>query len=284
MTSAVPFMKWPGGKRALLPAILPLVPCEIATYYEPFVGGGAVFFALAAECRFRHAVIGDANLRLVRSYTAVRDNIDSVIVKLGIHAAAHCKDYFYEQRAIDIDAGTDAEVAAWMIYLNRTCFNGLYRVNRSGKFNVPFGDYKSPTICDPDRLRACSEALAGVEIVHGDFRETLPRNLVVSDFVYLDSPYVPISKTSNFTAYTGAKFGPADQDRLADRLRVLGARNIPALLSNADCPETRLLYAGLPIETVTARRNINSAAMKRGPVGELLVRSFEYAITRCKAA
>jgi len=173
--------------------------------------------------------------------------------------------------------------AARLIYLNRCGYNGLYRVNSKGQFNVPFGRYKKPLICDEARLRAASTALQKVKIVCADFAKTL-RHVRAGDFVYLDPPYVPLSSTSSFTAYARSNFGPADQERLAEMLRALGAREIPALLSNSDCQTTRDLYEGFDdISTVPARRAINSVGHGRGPVDEILVRSFDYPIARVAA-
>jgi DNA adenine methylase len=273
---ARPFLKWAGGKTSLLPQILPLVPGGIGTYYEPFLGGGSLFWELARERRFKRAVLGDINDRLVRTYTAVRDDVEKVISLLKVSAFHHNSDFFKEQREVNVDGLADAGVAAWMIYLNRTCFNGLYRVNKAGKFNVPLGRYANPTICDADNLRACSDSLQGVEIHCCDFLPARVDAEGADAFVYFDPPYYPVSDTSDFTAYAKEEFGPARQRQLAELLEALGAGGTRALLSNADCPWTRELYAGLPQTTIQARRSINSVATKRGPVSELLVRSFAY--------
>jgi DNA adenine methylase len=264
-----PFLKWAGGKRQLLPRILQLAPERIDTYYEPFVGGGAVFFALTAKARFRRAVIGDANAELVTCYTAIRDNVEAVIVALSKYRNDH--DQYYEVRAKDPARLSPAGRAARVIFLNRCGYNGLYRVNSKGIFNVPFGRYRRPVICDQTKLRAAAEALRGVEIVCGDFATMLAAP-GPGDFVYLDPPYVPISATSSFTAYAARDFGPAAQERLAEALRALSERSAPALLSNSDCLATRKLYRGLPIERIHARRAINSVAGGRGLVSEILVK------------
>jgi DNA adenine methylase len=269
-----PFLKWAGGKRQLLARILDSVPERIGTYFEPFVGGGAVFFGLVARGRrFRRAVLGDANEELIRCYAAIRDDVGAVIRVLGRHR--YDRDLYYDVRARDPARLSDAGRAARLIYLNRCGYNGLYRVNRKGEFNVPFGRYKDPVICDVPRLRAAAGALAGVKLLHGDFQETL-RGAKSGDFVYLDPPYVPLSPTSSFTAYSTAKFDAAEQARLASVLRDLGARRVRALLSNSDCVETRQLYEEHLAEPVPVRRAINSVAAGRGAVGELLVKSFAY--------
>ncbi|HVY36925.1 MAG TPA: DNA adenine methylase [Polyangia bacterium] len=267
-----PFLKWAGGKRQLLPRILALVPPRIGTYVEPFLGGGALFFALAAERRFRRAVLGDVNAELINCYSAVRDDVAGVIAKLA--RMRNTPTTYYKIRAQRPDALDPVARAARVIYLNRCGYNGLYRVNSDGNFNVPFGRYARPRICDPDGLRAASQALAGVELVCGDFNAVLSgrgrRRLGADDFVYLDPPYVPISKTASFTGYAGG-FSMADQERLAQQLRRLSDKGIAAVLSNSDCADTRRLYEGLPSASLPARRAINSVASRRGPVAELLV-------------
>jgi DNA adenine methylase len=271
-----PFLKWAGGKRQLLARILRDVPGTIGTYYEPFIGGGAVFFGLvAAGHRFERAVLGDANEELVRCYRAIQANVEGVITALGRHR--YERSHYYAVRERDPRRLTDAGAAARVIYLNRCGYNGLYRVNSKGLFNVPFGRYVNPVICDAGRLRAVARALAGVRLVHGDFDETL-QGAGEGDFVYFDPPYVPLSRTASFTAYAKERFDAAAQARLAERLRELGARGVPALLSNSDCRETRLLYKDLPWKRVPVRRAINSVAASRGAVGELLVKSFDYPV------
>jgi DNA adenine methylase len=269
-----PFLKWAGGKRQLVSRILDAVPERVGSYYEPFIGGGAVYFALAARGRrFRRAVLGDANEELIRCYTAVRDDVAGVIRALA--PWRYDRDFYYRLREREPERLPDARRAARLIYLNRCGYNGLYRVNRAGRFNVPFGRYKDPVICDAARLEAASRALAGAKLVHGDFEETLA-GARPGDFVYLDPPYVPLSATSSFTAYAKTAFDAAAQARLAGALRGLGARKVRALLSNSDCVETRQLYDEHPSEPVPVRRAINSVAAGRGAVGELLVKSYAY--------
>lgn len=269
-----PFLKWAGGKRQLLTRILHAVPRTMGTYYEPFVGGGAVFFGLvAAGHRFDRAVLGDANDELIRCYKAIQRNVAGVIAALRPHK--YDRDHYYEVRAWEAASLPDAARAARLIYLNRCGYNGLYRVNRSGLFNVPFGRYKDPVICDAPKLRAVAKALKDVQLVHGDFEKTL-RGAKEGDFVYLDPPYVPLSATSSFTAYAKTPFDETAQARLAEKLRELGGRKVRALLSNSDCRETRKLYEPLPFDKVPVRRAINSVATGRGTVGELLVKSFHY--------
>jgi DNA adenine methylase len=274
--TAQPCLKWPGGKRHLLPEILPRLPKKIKTYYEPFVGGGAVFFALAAERRFERAMLGDTNQELMSTYLSLKFDVDAVIRRLEEHV--YTKTHYYATRAHA--PRTAVARAARMIYLNRTCFNGLYRVNKSGKFNVPFGRYTNPTICDEENLRAVSVALHNVAFSLLDFEQTV---MVArrGDTVYFDPPYVPVSETSNFTAYGKDGFGPEDQIRLRDTAESLIRRGVHVLLSNSDTPFVRQLYGRrrtgrelstfFKIEKVRAPRRINSKGGKRGDVGELLI-------------
>lgn len=263
---ARPFIKWVGGKRQLLDRIVRYLPARFGTYHEPFVGGGALFFHLEP----RHAILADSNERLIRTYRGIRDEPDRVIELLRRYP--HEKSFFLEMRTIDIDASeSDAEVAAWFIYLNKTAYNGLYRVNRSNVFNVPFGDQKNPNICDADNIRACSQALKGAELEVGDFESVLKR-AERGDFVYFDPPYVPLSVTSDFTSYTRDGFDMADQVRLRDVALALKKKQVHVLVSNSSAPAVRELYAEFEQIEVNARRAINCKADGRGEVAELLIR------------
>jgi DNA adenine methylase len=267
---AHPFLKTAGGKTALLPEILPRLPPKIGTYYEPFLGGGAVFFALAAEKRFESAVLGDANKERMDTYAAIWLNVDAVVRELKKHVYDEKK--FYAVRAQD-PATLSVEVAAARhIYLNHTCFNGLYRVNRKGQFNVPFGRYTNPTICDEENLRAVAAVLREkrTKLVSFDFEKTVA-SAKSGDAVYFDPPYVPASETANFVAYTAGGFSENDQIRLRDCFMMLDARGVHVLLSNSDTPLVRKLYKGFKVERVEAPRRVNSKAEKRGNVGELLI-------------
>jgi DNA adenine methylase len=264
------FLKAAGGKTALLPEILPRLPEKIRTYYEPFLGGGAVFFALAAESRFERAVLGDANEEFAHAYTELARNVDAVIRVLKKHV--YEERYYYAVRAQDPRKLGPSGRAARLIYLNKTCFNGIFRVNKSGAFNVPFGRYTNPTICDEENLRAVAEVLRkkNTTIVSWDFAKTV-ETANRGDVVYFDSPYVPVSKTANFTAYTAKGFGPEDQKRLRNVAKKLDKRGVHVLLSNADTPFVRELYTGFRIEEVQAPRRVNSKVGGRGNVGELLI-------------
>ena len=266
-----PFLKWAGGKSQLLARILPSLPDRMRTYYEPFIGGGAVFFALAAQRRFKDAVLGDLNPALVEVYTVVRDEVDDLMEALEeMSGGASDPDFYYEVRGWDSEALTPIERTARFLFLNKTCFNGLYRVNRKGHFNVPFGKYKNPRVLNAPRLKAASAALQGVTIIESDFGQ-LVKHARRRDGVYLDPPYVPLSATSSFTAYAAHPFTNEDHERLAEIYRRLVRRGVSAVLSNSDCPFTRGLYRGLNVERVRASRAINSVGSRRGAVSELLV-------------
>lgn len=260
-----PFLKWVGGKRQLLPAMAAHVPHRFGRYHEPFLGGGALFFHLRPQA----AVLADTNARLIRTWRGVRDRVDDVIALLA--SWPHDRTFFEALRASAVDEGTDAEVAAWFIYLNRTGFNGLYRVNRKNLFNVPFGAYTNPTICDADVLRAASAALANTALEIEDFAAVLGR-AEPGDFVYFDPPYVPLSATSSFVSYTAGGFGMPEQARLRDTARALKERGVHVLLSNSSAPAVHELYQeGFTRTPVAASRAINCDASKRGAVMELLL-------------
>lgn len=274
-----PIVKWAGGKSRLLGELLDRVPRKIGTYAEPFAGGAALFFALAAERSrglrtFERAVLADRNAELVALYRAVRDDVQAVIRALDDYR--YDKDLFYAVRAQDTRGLSDAARGARFIFLNRTCFNGLWRVNSRGQFNVPFGKYKDPKICDKAALVAASKALAGVSIVEADFEDVTGR-LGRRDFVYLDPPYVPVSRTASFTAYAKDGFSPDDQSRLARELWSLKRRGAQAMLSNADTSVTRELYDGLALHVIRAPRSISCDGATRGDAGELVVTTWERA-------
>jgi DNA adenine methylase len=261
-----PFVKWVGGKRQLLDRISPYLPDEYGAYHEPFVGGGALYFHLSPE----QAFLSDVNHRLVRTYRALKHDVGQVIARLRQHP--HDRDYFLAMRQMDIDRCDDVEVAAWFIYLNRTAYNGLYRVNRHDRFNVPFGAYKNPHICDEENLLACSQVLQGAELGVEDFTAVLKRARK-GDLVYFDPPYVPLSATSSFTSYTAGGFGPAEQEKLRDVARTLKRRGVHVLLSNSSACLVRSLYAdGFQLHEVGASRSVNCKGSGRGRVVELLIR------------
>lgn len=269
-TQSKPFLKFVGGKRQLLPQLLPFLPRSFNRYYEPFVGGGALFFALRSAGYSNYAVLGDVNSRLVRTYRGVQSGVEKVIE--GLKFMPYDKEEFQNARDMKPDEmKRDTDVAVWMIYLNKSCFNGLYRVNKAGQFNVPFGRYTNPTICDAEGLRSASEALQGVGLRVGDFEANI-QGVAKGDVVYFDPPYVPVSTTSNFTGYSKEGFTFDDQKRLRDTAARLKKLGVTVILSNADVPAVRELYSkGFEIHAVTARRNINSKGGSRGSVGEVIV-------------
>jgi len=262
-----PPIKWVGGKGQLIPQFEPLFPRRFGGYHEPFFGGGAVFFRLLPE----RAVLIDKNPELINFYLVLRDRLDDLIA----HARRHRNEagYYYEIRAMDPERMAPVARASRFLYLNRTAFNGLWRVNRRGKHNVPFGRYKNPKIADEESLRAAAEALKRAEILLDDFGRVLDFARP-GDFVYLDPPYHPVSETARFTRYTAEDFGPEDQARLAGVFRELDRRGCLVMLSNSDTEFIRGLYRGYDVRTVRARRAINSKAERRGPVSELVIRNY----------
>lgn len=271
---AWPIVKWAGGKSELVEELVAEMPEKIGTYVEPFAGGAALFFALASaeKPRFFRAQLNDRNAELIASYRAVRDDVDAVIAKLGGYK--YDKELYYKVRDVEsTHALTDVERGARLIYLNKTCFNGLWRENSKGRNNVPFGTYTNPKILDSDGLRRASRALAWVRLTVSDF-EAACEGLGAGDFAYFDPPYVPVSKTASFTAYSANGFSHAEQERLCALLFTLKKRKVKAMLSNANTPETRALYAKLRTKEVSARRSINSDKTKRGAAGELVVMNY----------
>lgn len=253
----------------MIPSLLPLVPGEFGTYHEPFVGGGALFFARQPP----RAVLSDSNERLIRTYRAVRDHTEELIERLAVLQEKNAVngDALFAAMRRSIDERSDAEVAAWFIYLNKTAYNGLYRVNRKNEFNVPVGRYKNPCICDADNLRACSKALSGVELLVEDFSAVVNR-AQEGDFVYFDPPYVPLSATSLFVGYTAEKFGIEQQLKLRDVARTLKRKGVSVLLSNSAAGLVRELYhGGFEIREVMASRAINCQAKGRGKIQELII-------------
>ncbi|MCA9865098.1 MAG: DNA adenine methylase [Anaerolineales bacterium] len=269
-SAAKPVLKWAGGKGRLLPELLTRLPHDFQAYHEPFIGGGALFFALAEAGRVGQAHLSDANQSLIDVYLALRDSVDEVIVAL--HGHVYEREHYYRVRALRPAELSLPERAARVIYLNKTCYNGLYRENRRGEFNVPFGRYKNPTICDEPNLRAAARVLRGVDVAQRHFSTVLDYARP-GDFVYFDPPYHPLSPTANFTAYDRAGFGSDDQRQLRDVFAALGERGVRAMLSNSDTPFVRELYDGFRIEQVWVARAVNSRAGGRGKVAEVLVRN-----------
>ena len=278
-----PFLKWAGGKQQLLPALRAATPSSFERYIEPFLGGGALFFALAQDGRIPTtpgaAVLADLNAELVTTYIEVRDDLDRLAGRLAELEAAYLPAdaetraaMFYATR--DESPTSPLEVAARLFFLNKTCFNGLYRVNRSGRFNVPHGRYSRPRILDRPTLEAASAALCHVEVRIADF-EAVCADARRGDFVYLDPPFHPLSPTSSFTAYTRDDFGREDQLRLKWLMDDLTERGVAVMLSNSPHPWLVGLYEAdrgrYRVERVPARRAINARGAGRGAIDELLV-------------
>lgn len=272
-----PFVKWVGGKRQLLAQFrsMNLYPPEkfdpkTGSYFEPFVGGGAVFFDLLPE----KAHLSDLNSDLVTTYNVIKNNVEELILLLKKHR--YEKEYYLKIRAQDAKELPLIDIAARFIYLNRSCFNGMYRVNSQGQFNVPFGGYSNPVICDEDNLRKVSKALKDVEIKNQDYKEVL-KKAKKNDFVYFDPPYYPVSKTASFTSYTKESFLDKEQIELRDTFLELSKRGCYVMLSNSDTPFINKIYSGFKgvrINKVVAGRAINSKGSGRGKITEVLVTNY----------
>lgn len=266
-----PFLKWVGGKRQLLPKIIEHLPKNIRElrYFEPFIGGGAVLFHLQPE----NAVINDFNKELINVYNVVKDNLDDLIVDLKKHK--NTSEYFYQIRGLDRTdeflSLSEVQRASRIIYLNKTCFNGLYRVNNAGEFNAPFGRYKNPNIVNEPTLKAVSNYLNlnNIEILSGDYSEAL-KLADENSFVYFDPPYHPISEGSNFTGYVQGGFNIYDQAELRAVCDELNKKGIKFLLSNSASPFILDQYKDYDINIVKAKRAINSNGSKRGDVDDVL--------------
>lgn len=246
-----PIMKWAGGKTQMLPELISRVPAEYGRYIEPFFGGGALFFALEPK----NAIIADSNPELINMYQQVAECVEDVIAELETYE--NTEEVFYETRAYDWTAMSKTRAAARTLYLNHTCFNGLYRVNRKGDFNVPFGHYKKVNICDAAALRKASKVLQGATIVCGDYLEVLGEYALPGDFVFLDPPYVPISKNAEFKRYTKEQFYEEDHRRLADMVAELARRDCSVVLTNSNHPLVTELYGNYDMTVVQTKRHIS---------------------------
>jgi DNA adenine methylase len=269
----VPFLKWAGGKRQLLPEIRKYTPNFYKCYFEPFLGAGAVFFDLQPK----EAVINDSNEELINCYNVIKNNLEELIIDLSKHALT--EDYFYRIREVDRNTNfkdlSKVERASRFIYLNRTCFNGLYRVNSKGYFNVPFGKYKNPNFQNFELLRNISVLLSqnDITIYNNDFRRALA-GAGKDDFVYLDPPYDPLNKTSSFTSYQADTFGKSDQIRLKETFDELNSKGCKLMMSNSSTEFIEQLYQDYKIIRVKAGRLINSNASLRGQIDEFLIMNY----------
>ena len=287
---AHPFVKWAGGKTQLLPEIRKHYPQQIKKYCEPFVGGGAVLFDVHQKCHPEEVLINDVNTELINTYTQIKNNCNLLIERLSeiqnkykSQTLEENKIFFYEKRnrynelKINENYTENLEKAALFIFLNKTCFNGLYRVNKKGEFNVPFNNAKNPLICDEENLKACSELLQNVQMKAGDYSDC--KNFIDSEtFVYLDPPYRPLTQTSAFTSYSENQFSDKEQIELGKFITEISNKEAKVLASNSDPKNTNKeddffdnLYSNFEIERISASRMINSNAKKRGAISELLI-------------
>ncbi len=271
-----PFLKWVGGKRQLMPSIVALLPKNISSYdyVEPFIGGGAVLFNLQPK----NAVINDFNAELINVYNVIKNELDGLIIDLKKHQ--NNSDYFYELRSLDRNDGfkklSQIQRASRIIYLNKTCFNGLYRVNNAGEFNAPFGRYKNPNIVNEPTLKAVNKFLNtnNISINNGDYTTVL-KDTTEKSFVYLDPPYHPISESSNFTGYIQGGWNIYDQIELRKACDELHKKGVKFLLSNSSADFIKDQYKDYNISIVKANRAINSDGANRGEVDELLIRNYD---------
>lgn len=285
LDDGAPFLKWAGGKTQLLPQLIRLLPETFGRYAEPFVGSAALFFQLRRSRGKFPSILMDFNDELVNCFTIVRDSVDDLIPLLENHRANHSREHYYRVRDLPPNQMEPVARAARLIYLNKTCFNGLYRVNSRGQFNVPIGSYAKPGIYDEASLRSASKSLHDSEILQADFTN-VQDHVEQGDFVYFDPPYHPISKTSSFTGYTvrnqglptrrreAPSFGVDEQQLVAATFRQLDAKGCLVMLSNSDSPRIRQYYENYRIDVVSARRVINCDGTKRGAIDEIVVRNY----------
>ena len=268
MVDCKPFIKWVGGKRKLLPELLKRIPQDFSTYFEPFLGGAALFWQLKPQ----QAILIDINQELVNTYRCIQQDVEALILDLKKHH--YNSEYYYQIRNSDrfwsYASWTDIQRASRFIYLNKTCFNGLYRVNSKGEYNVPFGRYKNPKIVDAENLRACSQALQKTEILTGSFL-SIESKITPQDFVYFDPPYIPLNTTSNFTSYSSQGFDLEMQIALRDLCKRLDRKRVRFILSNSATPLVFEIYSEFKIELVDMPRSINSRGDKRGKIKEVLI-------------
>ncbi|MGQ7461557.1 DNA adenine methylase [Streptococcus suis] len=275
-TTLQPFTKWTGGKRQLLPVIKSLMPDNYNSYFEPFIGGGALFFDLSPD----KAVINDFNNELMNCYQQIKKHPKKLIELLTKHQENNSKEYYLELRAVDrdnrINKMTDVERAARIMYMLRVNFNGLYRVNSKNQFNVPYGRYKNPKIVDSELILSISTYLNSndIRILNGDFEEAV-KSVQAGDFIYFDPPYIPLSETSAFTSYTHEGFSYEEQVRLRDVFRKLDKKGAYVMLSNSSSPLVEELYKGFNIHKVEATRTNGAKASSRGKISEIIVTNYD---------
>lgn len=276
---AKPFIKWVGGKRGLLEQILPLFPTEFKNYYEPFLGGGSLFFELYSKglLKDKRVVLSDINDELINAYKVVKDSPNELLENLKNYKKQHSKEFYYKIRELDRDENfkniSPIDRATRFIYLNKTCFNGLYRVNKRGYFNTPIGSYKNPNIVESEVILSASEALQDVIILNQSFDEVV--NMAdANDLVYFDPPYYPLNETSNFTSYDSNCFLENEQKKLFEVFKILDDKGCFVIESNSDTEFIKNLYREFDIKTVYMNRFINSKSSSRGKISEVLIRNF----------
>lgn len=275
MKNGVPsLIKWAGGKKQLLEQFEKFFPRKIEQYFEPFVGGGTIaFYLLKTHPEIKKIYISDINEELVLTYNVVKNNIEELITLLKDYKIKHNKEFYYKIRAEDTKKLTAVQIVARFIYLNRTCFNGLYRVNSKGQFNVPIGSYKNPTICNEEDLREISKLLKKDDIKVAQFYDAV-KNAKKDDFVYFDPPYYPLKLGKSFTTYTKDNFLEKEQEKLAELFKELDKKGCKVMLSNSDTEFIKKLYEGYKINFVKATRMINCDATKRGEINEVVITNY----------
>lgn len=274
LTKNIPtFVKWAGGKKQLLNQLDPILPIQVDSYIEPFVGGGGMLFYIIKKYNPKKVIISDINKELINTYEIIKNDIESLILELKKLDIRHSKTAFYKIRGLDFSKLTPLIRASYFIYLNKTCFNGLYRVNSKGEFNVPIGSYTSPLICPEKDLREISILLKNVQIESGEFKECL-KNCKQGDFIYLDPPYYPVKKGKSFTKYSKEDFLDEKQKELKEEFSRLDKLGCKVLESNSNSVFIKKLYNKYSISYVNANRMINRDALKRGKIKEAIIKNY----------
>lgn len=274
MANGIPtFVKWAGGKKQLLDQFKPFFPKKIERYFEPFIGGGAVAFFILKNLKPKEVFLSDINRELITTLIIIRDDVEGLIAELKKLKSAHSKEEYYKIRSQDVNKLSALEIASRFIYLNKTCFNGLYRVNSKGGFNVPIGSYKNPSICIEQDFREISELLKNVKIEVKQFYDIV-KNTKEGDFVYFDPPYYPLNKKSSFTTYTKDNFLEKEQEKLSELFRELSKKGCLVMLSNSDTEFIKNLYKEFKINIVKANRMINCDGKGRGKINELVITNY----------
>jgi len=274
MMNGIPtFVKWAGGKKQLIDQFRQYFPKEINRYFEPFVGGGAIAFYIIKHYKPKEVYLSDSNEELINAYKVIKNSVEELINRLKEFKKMHSKEFYYKVRAENPKDLSNLQRAVRFIYLNKTCFNGLYRVNSKGEFNVPIGSYKNPAIVNEKELREISILLQKAKIKVGQFYE-IDNRIEKDDFVYFDPPYYPLSKTSSFTTYTKEDFLDKEQKNLSDLFKKLDGKGAKVMLSNSDSEFIKKLYVGYKINIVKASRMINCNAKGRGKINELVITNY----------